>query len=227
MLILSFCHQGFLRFKSRFKKGISVSGKDNHDNSQHTHDPLEERASLRVRALEELMVAKGLVDPDALDSIVEYYEKEIGPRNGAQVVSNAWTDPEFKSRLLLNGSETIKELGFQGYQGEHIQVVENTPLIHNIVVCTLCSCYPWPVLGLPPAWYKSPAYRSRAVIEPRVLLEEFDVTLEDEVAIRVWDSTAEIRYMVLPQRPPNTNHLDADALSLLVTRDGMIGMALL
>ncbi|MEX0285600.1 MAG: nitrile hydratase subunit alpha [Paracoccaceae bacterium] len=189
------------------------------------HDPLEQGAALRVRALEELMVAKGLVDPAALDAIVEYYERDVGPRNGAAVVAKAWTDPEYKGWLLRDGTAAIASLGFTGFQGEHMRVVENTPDVHNVIVCTLCSCYPWPVLGLPPTWYKSAAYRSRVVREPRVVLEEFGLTLPEETRVQVWDSTAEIRYLVLPQRPSDWQELSAEDLAERVTRNGMIGTA--
>ncbi|MBO9413492.1 MULTISPECIES: nitrile hydratase subunit alpha [unclassified Ruegeria] len=192
----------------------------------HDHDPLEEGPALRVRALEELMVAKGLVKPETLDSIVEYYERETGPRNGAAVVARAWTDPEYKDWLLRDGTAAINAMGFSGFQGEHIRVVENTDAVHNVIVCTLCSCYPWPVLGLPPTWYKSPAYRSRVVREPRAVLAEFGVSLPDEVQIKVWDSTAEIRYLVLPRRPDGTEGLSTAELADRVTRNGMIGTAL-
>lgn len=201
-----------------------------HDHShQHDdgHDPLEQGTSLRVRALEELMVAKGLVDPKALDGIVEYYEREVGPRNGAKVVARAWVDPTYKELLLRDGTAAVRQLGFQGYQGEHLRVVENTADIHNVVVCTLCSCYPWPVLGLPPAWYKGAEYRARVVREPRAVLKEFGLVLPSETKVCVWDSTAEIRYMVLPQRPPDSTALTKAELAELVTRDGMIGTALL
>jgi nitrile hydratase len=192
----------------------------------HDHDPLEEGPALRVRALEELMVEKGLVDPKTLDSIVEYYERETGPRNGAAVVAKAWTDPDYKEWLLRDGTAAINALGYSGFQGEHIRVLENTETVHNVVVCTLCSCYPWPVLGLPPTWYKSPAYRSRVVREPRAVLAEFGVTLSEDVQIKVWDSTAEIRYLILPRRPEGTSGLSTEELADLVTRDGMIGTAL-
>ncbi len=182
--------------------------------------------ALRVRALESLLVEKGLVDPAALDAIVEFYEHKVGPRNGARVVARAWTDPDYKARLLADGASAIAELGFAGPQGEHMVIVENTPAVHNLVVCTLCSCYPWPVLGLPPVWYKSSPYRSRAVIDPRGVLAEFGLTLGEEVEVRVWDSTAEIRYLVLPERPAGTDDLDEDALAALVSRDAMIGVAL-
>lgn len=190
----------------------------------HDHDPLEEGAALRVRALEELMIAKGLVDPAALDAIVEYYERETGPRNGAAVVARAWTDPDYRAWLLRDGSAAIADMGFSGFQGEHIRVLENTDAVHNVVTCTLCSCYPWPVLGLPPTWYKSAAYRARVVREPRAVLAEFGLVLPADTDVRVWDSTAEIRYLVLPIRPEGT---DVDALAAMVTRNGMIGTAAL
>lgn len=190
----------------------------------HDHDPLEEGAALRVRALEELMIAKGLVDPAALDAIVEYYERETGPRNGAAVVARAWTDPDYRAWLLRDGSAAIADMGFSGFQGEHIRVLENTDAVHNVVTCTLCSCYPWPVLGLPPTWYKSAAYRARVVREPRAVLAEFGLVLPADTDVRVWDSTAEIRYLVLPMRPEGT---DVDALAAMVTRNGMIGTAAL
>jgi nitrile hydratase len=193
---------------------------------EHEHDPLEEGAALRVRALEELMVAKGLVNPKALDSIVEYYERETGPRNGAAVVAKAWTDPEFKNWLLSDGTAAINSMGFSGFQGEHIRVLENTADVHNVVVCTLCSCYPWPVLGLPPTWYKSAAYRSRIVRQPRVVLSEFGLDMPATVRVRVWDSTAEIRYLILPRRPDNTEEMNPQQLARMVTRNGMVGTAL-
>lgn len=198
-----------------------------HHDHDHEHDPIEEGAMLRVRALEELMIAKGLVNPEALDRVVEYYERETGPRNGAAVVVKAWTDPEFKAWLLRDGTEAIHSMGFKGYQGEHMRVVENTANVHNVIVCTLCSCYPWPVLGLPPAWYKGSAYRSRIVREPRAVLAEFGLTIPKSKEVRVWDSTAEIRYMVLPERPDGCDDLSSDELVSLVTRDSMIGTAVL
>jgi nitrile hydratase len=178
---------------------------------------------LRVRALESLLVEKGYVDPAALDAVVETYEKKVGPRNGAHVVAKAWTDPQFRKLLLEDASEAIASLGYIGRQGESMVALENTDKVHNLVVCTLCSCYPWPVLGLPPVWYKSVPYRSRAVIDPRGVLRDFGVTLRDDVEVRVWDSTAELRYMVLPQRPPGTEKLSEEQLAGLVTRDSMIG----
>ena len=191
----------------------------------HDHDNSLSETVLRVKALESLLVEKGLVDPAALDAMVDAYENKIGPRNGAKVVARAWTDPVYKARLMADATAAIAELGYSGAQGEHMVVVENTPAVHNLVVCTLCSCYPWPVLGLPPVWYKSSAYRSRAVIDPRGVLRDFGLTVPDDVAVRVWDSTAEIRYLVLPERPAGTEGLSAEALEALVTRDAMIGTA--
>jgi len=180
--------------------------------------------ALRVKALESLLVEKGLVDPAALDALVDTYENRVGPRNGAQVVARAWADAEYKRRLLADAPKAIAELGYLGLQGEHMVVVENTPQVHNMVVCTLCSCYPWPVLGLPPVWYKSAPYRSRAVIDPRGVLREFGVEIPEEVEVRVWDSTAELRYLVLPERPGGTENLSEEELAALVTRDSMIGV---
>lgn len=200
-----------------------------HDDHDHHHDHGQAAPSdmaLRVKALESLLVEKGLVDPAALDAIIETYEHKVGPRNGARVVARAWTDPAYRARLAADATAAIAELGYGGRQGEHMIVVENTPEIHNLVVCTLCSCYPWPVLGLPPVWYKSSPYRSRAVIDPRGVLAEFGLTLDEDVEVRVWDSTAEIRYLVLPRRPAGTEHLDEAALADLVSRDAMIGVAL-
>jgi nitrile hydratase len=193
------------------------------DHDEHDHGPPLGETQLRVRALESLLTEKGLVDPAALDALIETYETRVGPRNGARVVARAWTDPEFKRRLLEDATGAIAELGYIGRQGEDMVVIENTPEVHNLVVCTLCSCYPWPVLGLPPVWYKSAPYRSRAVIDPRGVLREFGVEVPESVEVRVWDSTAELRYLVLPQRPPGTEGLSADELAELVTRDAMIG----
>ncbi len=184
--------------------------------------PPETDVALRVRALESLLVEKGLVQPAALAAIVETYETKIGPRNGARVVARAWADPAFKSRLLADATAAIAELGFSGVQGEDMVVVENTKQVHNMVVCTLCSCYPWPTLGLPPNWYKSAPYRARAVIDPRGVLTEFSVDLPPEKEVRVWDSNAELRYLVLPERPAGTESMDEAALAELVTRDAMI-----
>ncbi len=192
---------------------------------RHSHARLPDTV-LRVKALESLLVEKGLVDTAALDALIETYEHKVGPRNGARVVARAWSDPEFKRRLLENASAAIAELGFTGRQGEDMLVLENTDDVHNMVVCTLCSCYPWPVLGLPPVWYKSAPYRARAVMDPRGVLEEFGVKLPEEMEIRVWDSTAEVRYLVLPMRPPGSESLSEEALADLVTRDSMIGTGL-
>jgi nitrile hydratase len=200
-----------------------------HDDHDHSHDnegsPLSDIA-LRVKALESVLVEKGYVDPAAIDVIVETYETKVGPRNGARVVARAWSDPAYLERLSTDATAAIAELGFTGRQGEHMVVVENTPERHNLVVCTLCSCYPWSVLGLPPVWYKSAPYRSKAVIDPRGVLTDFGVTLPKETAIRVWDSTAELRYLVLPMRPAGTAGWSEDRLADLVTRDSMIGTGL-
>jgi nitrile hydratase len=192
---------------------------------EHDHSTVPDDATLRVKALESLLVDKGLVDPAALDAIVDYYEHKVGPRNGARVVARAWSNPTYKARLLSDATAAIAELGYSGGQGEHMVVVENSPTVHNMIVCTLCSCYPWPVLGLPPVWYKSAPYRSRAVIEPRVVLQEFGLDLSEETEVRVWDSTAEVRYLVLPERPAGTEGMTEDQLATLVTRDSMIGVA--
>ena len=181
---------------------------------------------IRVKALESLLVEKGLIDPKALDDLVDTYETKIGPHNGAQVVARAWSDPAYKQRLLEDGSAAIGELGFSGMQGEDLMVVENTPEVHNILVCTLCSCYPWPTLGLPPVWYKAAPYRSRAVSDPRGVLQEFGVEVPEDKEVRVWDSTAELRYMVLPERPNGTEDMTEDGLASLVSRDSVIGVAL-
>jgi nitrile hydratase len=191
----------------------------------HDHQAVPSDPALRVKALESLLVEKGLIDPAALDALIDTYEHRIGPRNGARVVARAWVDPAYKQRLLTDATAAIAELGFSGKQGEHMVVVENTPKVHNLIVCTLCSCYPWPVLGLPPVWYKSAPYRSRAVIDPRGVLREFGLELGPEVEVRVWDSTAELRYLVLPERPSGTEKLGEEALAALVTRDAMIGVA--
>ena len=202
-----------------------MANEDDHSHD-HDHDNHLSEMVLRVKALETLLVSKGLVDPAALDAMIDAYENKIGPRNGARVVVKAWTDPAYKARLMQDATAAIAELGYSGAQGEHMVVVENTPSVHNLVVCTLCSCYPWPVLGLPPVWYKSSAYRSRAVIDPRGLLQDFGLTVPDEVSVRVWDSTAEIRYLVLPQRPAGTEGWSVERLAALVTRDSMIGTGL-
>lgn len=195
-----------------------------HDHD-HDHSELSDVA-LRVRALETLLVEKGYVDPAALDALIETYETKVGPRNGARVVARAWSDPAYRERLLKDATSAVAELGYSGRQGEHLVAVENSPEQHNLVVCTLCSCYPWSVLGLPPVWYKSPAYRSRAVIDPRGVIAEFGVEVPKDKPIRVWDSTAEIRYLVVPERPKGSEHLSEDELAALVTRDSMIGVGL-
>ena len=209
---------------------------DDHDHHDHhnagpdprtiTHHTPEQTQALeeRVRKIEALLIAKGLVNPATLDKMAETYEHDLGPMNGAQVVARAWTDPAYKKRLLANATAAIGELGFSGLQGEHMVIVENTPKVHNVVTCTLCSCYPWPVLGLPPTWYKSAPYRSRIVIDPRSVLREFGTDLDESIEIRVWDSSAEIRYMVLPERPRGTDRMNEADLAKLVTRDAMIGV---
>lgn len=199
---------------------------DHHHGHDHHHDNQYSDMEARVRALETLLTEKGLIDPAAIDAIVETYETKVGPRNGARVVAKAWVDPEFANWLKRDATAAIASLGYTGRQGEHMRAVFNTPDTHNLVVCTLCSCYPWSVLGLPPVWYKAPAYRSRAVIDPRGVLAEFGVTLPEEIQIRVWDSTAELRYLVVPLRPAGTEGLDEEALAKLVTRDSMIGTGL-
>ena len=181
--------------------------------------------ALRVKSLESLLVEKGLIDRAALDALIDTYEHKIGPRNGAQVVARAWIDPAYRERLLTDADQAIAELGFGGQQGEHMVVVENTKTVHNMVVCTLCSCYPWAVLGLPPVWYKSAPYRSRAVIDPRGVLREFGLDLSDEVEVRVWDSTSEVRYLVLPERPAGTDAFSEEELAAMVTRNSMVGVA--
>lgn len=196
-----------------------------HHDHDHDHQAIPSDPTLRVKALESLLVAKGLVDRAALDELIDTYEHKVGPRNGARVVARAWADADYKRRLLANADAAISELGYGGMQGEHMVVVENTPTIHNIVVCTLCSCYPWPLLGLPPVWYKSAPYRSRAVIDPRGVLREFGTDVGDDIEVRVWDSTAELRYLVLPERPANTQTLTEAELAALVTRDSMVGVA--
>ena len=206
-----------------------MSADPNHPHTGgHDHDRGQQPppvTALRVKALESLLVEKGLVDPAALDALIDYYENKVGPRNGARVVARAWTDPAYKARLVTDATAAIAELGYSGSQGEHMVAVENTSDVHNMIVCTLCSCYPWPVLGLPPNWYKSAAYRSRAVIEPRAVLHEFGLDLPDSVEVRVWDSTAEVRYLVLPERPAGTENMSEEQLAGLVTRDAMVGTA--
>ena len=181
--------------------------------------------ALRVEALASLLTERGLIDPATVETFIKTYEQSVGPMNGAKVVARAWTDSDYRARLLADGTAAIAELGFKGPQGEHIVVLENTAAVHNVVVCTLCSCYPWPVLGLPPSWYKDPAYRSRIVREPRAVLAEFGLELADEVRVKVYDSSSEVRYMVLPQRPAGTEHLSEDELAALVSRDAMVGVA--
>jgi nitrile hydratase len=196
-----------------------------HGAEGHPHNRPLSDVELRVKALESLLTEKGLVDPAALDELIDTYERRVGPHNGARVVARAWVDPDFKRRLLADATGVLAGLGLIGRQGEDTVVVENTPRVHNLVVCTLCSCYPWPLLGLPPVWYKSAPYRSRAVIDPRGVLREFGVDLPDGVEVRVWDSTAELRYLVLPERPPGTESLGEAELVALVSRDAMIGTA--
>jgi nitrile hydratase len=181
--------------------------------------------ALRTEALEQLLTERGLVDPKVMDKFISTYENDVGPLNGAKVVARAWTDPDYKAKLLADGTGAIAELGFKGPQGEHIVVLENTASVHNVVVCTLCSCYPWPVLGLPPSWYKDPAYRSRVVREPRTVLAEMGLQLADDVEVKVWDSSSEVRYLVLPERPAGTDGASEEELAALVTRDAMVGVA--
>jgi nitrile hydratase len=191
----------------------------------YEHQAVPSDFALRVKALESLLVEKGLVDPSALDALIDTYEHKVGPRNGSRVIARAWVDPAYKRRLLADATDAIAEFGYGGRQGEHMVVVENTPKVHNLVVCTLCSCYPWSVLGLPPVWYKSARYRSRAVIDPRGVLREFGLELPEDVEVRVWDSTAELRYLVLPERPVGSEELTENELAALVTRDAMVGVA--
>jgi nitrile hydratase len=196
-----------------------------HDEHDHEDGSRFSEVELRVKALESLLVEKGLVDPAALDRLIDTYETKVGPRNGARVVARAWVDPAYRRRLLADATAAVAELGYTGRQGEDIVVLENTPAVHHMVVCTLCSCYPWPLLGLPPVWYKSAPYRSRAVLDPRGVLREFGVELPPEVEVRVWDSTSEVRYLVLPERPAGTEGWSEERLADLVTRDAMIGVA--
>ena len=197
-----------------------------HSDDAHPHSLLPSDPALRVKALESLLVEKGLVDPAALDAIIETYEHKIGPQNGAAVVARAWREPKFRTALFTDATAAVSEMGFYGRQGEHIVALENTDRQHNLVVCTLCSCYPWPLLGIPPGWYKSDAYRARVVREPRKVLAEFGLELARDVALKTWDSTAEIRYLVIPQQPAGTQGWSAEALAALVTRDAMIGTAI-
>ena len=214
--------RGFLAASGGAAAGSAQGAGHGHD---HDHQAVPSDLTLRVKSLESLLVEKGLVDRAALDALVDAYENKIGPRNGARVVGRAWTDSAYKQRLLTDANSAIAELGFSGQQGEDMVVLENTPKVHNLVVCTLCSCYPWPVLGLPPVWYKSAPYRSRAVIDPRGVLKEFGTEIADDVEVRVWDSTADVRYLVLPERPVGTEKFTEEELAALVTRDSMIGVA--
>ena len=220
--------------KSKIAQSQGTQQAQGHEHSHshdHDHDHDHEMSHLsdedvRVRALESLLIEKGYIEREALDLLVQTYETEVGPHNGAQVVAKAWCEPAYKDWLLKDATAAIASLGFSGRGGEHMVVLENTPTVHNVVVCTLCSCYPWPVLGLPPVWYKSAPYRSRVVIDPRGVLAEFGCVLPDDVQIKVWDSNAELRYMVLPMRPAGTEHWNQDELAKIVTRDAMIGTGL-
>jgi len=215
--------RGFVAAAGAAATQKAAKAQDHDHDHNHAHQAVPSDPTLRVKALESLLVEKGLVDRAALDALVDTYEHKVGPRNGARVVARAWVDPAYKKRLLADASAAMKELGYSGMQGEDMLVVENTPKVHNLVVCTLCSCYPWPVLGLPPVWYKSSPYRSRAVIDPRGVLREFGLELPDDVEVRVWDSTAELRYLVLPERPAGTEKLNEEQLAALVSRDAMVG----
>jgi nitrile hydratase len=219
----------FLKGLAAGAVGAATPGRahaDDHDHHHdHDHQDVPSDLTLRTKALESLLVEKGLVDPAALDALIDTMEHKVGPRNGARVVARAWVDPAYKKRLLENAPAAIADLGFSSGQGEHMVVVENGPKVHNLIVCTLCSCYPWPVLGLPPVWYKSAPYRSRAVIDPRGILREFGTELKDDVEVRVWDSTAELRYLVLPERPAGTEQMTEEELAALITRDAMVGVA--
>ena len=215
--------RGFIKGATAGVLAASTPGTLQAQVQDHTDVPSD--PALRVKALESLLVEKGLVDPAALDALVDIYENQVGPRNGAQVVARAWTDLSYKQRLLEDGTAAIAELGYSGSQGEKLTVVENTPSVHNVIVCTLCSCYPWPLLGLPPTWYKSAAYRSRTVIDPRSVLRELGLPLPEDIEVRVWDSNAASRYFVLPERPTGTESMSENELAALVTRDAMIGVA--
>ena len=215
--------RGFIKGATASVLAASTSGTLQAQVQNHTNVPSD--PALRVKALESLLVEKGLVDSAALDVLVDTYENRVGPRNGAQVVARAWTERSYKQRLLEDGTAAIAELGFSGSQGEKLTVVENTPSVHNVIVCTLCSCYPWPLLGLPPTWYKSNAYRSRTVIDPRGVLSELGFDVPEDVEVRVWDSNAASRYFVLPERPAGTESLNEEELAELVTRDAMIGVS--
>jgi nitrile hydratase len=192
---------------------------------QHRHARPKSQQELRAAALETVLIEKGLASTDAIDAVVDAFEREIGPQNGARMVARAWVDPDYRERLLRDAAGAAAELGYGGSEGDHMRAVENTPEVHNVVVCTLCSCYPWPVLGIPPVWYKSPPYRARVVREPRAVLSEFGLELDDDIEVRVWDSSAELRYIVLPMRPEGTDGMSEDELAELVTRDCMIGVA--
>jgi len=205
---------------------VSDLKKNEEHSHHHNHSVLPEEPELRVKAIETLLIQKGLIDPDTLNELIDTYENKIGPKNGARVIAKAWVDDSYKERLLKNSTKAIEELSYTGRQGEHMVVVENTPETHNMVVCTLCSCYPWPVLGLPPSWYKSDEYRARAVREPRKVLKEFGLSLNDNIKIKVWDSTSEMRYLVLPMRPNGTEGFSEDELAKIVTRNSMIGTGL-
>ena len=218
--------RGFLRAAvTAAATGVPVQAQGQGEAAGHPQQAIPSDPTLRVKSLESLLVKKGLVDRKALDALIDTYEHKVGPRNGARVVARAWVDLAFKQRLLTDADAALAELGYGGLQGEHMVAVENTARVHNLVVCTLCSCYPWPVLGLPPNWYKSAPYRSRAVIDPRGVLREFGLQLSDDVAVRVWDSTAELRYLVVPERPSGTQNLSEEQLAALVTRDSMVGVA--
>jgi len=219
---MSTTRRGFIAATGAAAAAENMAHAQDHD---HEHQAVPSDSTLRVKALESLLVEKGLVDPAALDALIDTFEHKVGPRNGARVVARAWVDPAYKKRLLADAPSAIAERGYSSGQGEHMLVVENGPKVHNLVVCTLCSCYPWPVLGLPPVWYKSAAYRSRAVIDPRGVLREFGTEIDDDVEVRVWDSTAELRYIVLPERPPETQNLSEEELASLVTRNAMVGVS--
>ena len=208
------------------KKNVEHNHDNHNHHHHHDHSLLPEEPELRVKAIETLLLNKGIINSDTVNELIDTYENKIGPRNGAKVVAKAWVDPEYKKRLLENATKAIEELSYTGRQGEHMVVVENTPEVHNVVVCTLCSCYPWPVLGIPPTWYKSDEYRSRTVREPRKVLQEFGLELDLNTQIKVWDSTSEMRYLVLPMRPVGTEHLSENELESLVTRNSMIGTGL-
>src|SRR5713226_4552674 len=216
--------RGFLKYAATGAVAAAVPNSTHPHDHDHDHQAIPSDLTLRVKSLESLLVEKGLVDRAALDALIDTYEHKVGPRNGARVVARAWVDPDYKQRLLTDADAAIAELGYGGMQGEHMVVVENSSKVHNLVVCTLCSCYPWPVLGLPPVWYKSAPYRSRSVIDPRGVLREFGLELPTDVEVRVWDSTAELRYLVLPERPAGSEKLSEEELAALVSRDSMVGV---